>query len=315
MYNNTKGVIKLHGVKKLSEERNKNTYNIDKADTLEILRLLNNEDKIVPNAVEKELPDIARAVEAVTFTLKNNGRLFYIGAGTSGRLGIMDAAENASAYGMNEDRIIALIAGGMEALRHSVGYAQDEKFLSVDELRSLGFSENDLLLGISASGSTPYVVGAMEYARKMGAKTILLTSEPGSEISQMVNITICVVVGPEAITGSSRLKSASAHKMVLNMISTCVMIKLGRIFKNLMVEVKPNNAKLSARRKMVICEAAGVSDAQAEELIDKSGGNTKTAIVMGITKLNKDEANQILEECDGNIRTVIHKLGIPYVDN
>lgn len=296
--------------RKLSEQRNENTVHIDRVDTIDILRLLNNEDKLVPGAVEKELQEIAKAVEAITITLKNGGRLFYVGAGTSGRLGVMDAAENFSAYGIEEDKIIALIAGGTEALKHSVGFAQDNKFLSVEELRDHGLSEKDLVLCISASGTTPYVIGALEYARNMGAKSILLTSVTESEVGQLADIKIAVIVGPEAIAGSSRLKSASAHKMVLNMISTGVMIKLGRIYKNLMVEVKPNNAKLSKRRKTVICEAVGVSDTEAENLLNQSGGNTKLAIVIGITKLDRDKAELILDECEGNIKTVLDKLGI-----
>ncbi|MFB0917629.1 MAG: N-acetylmuramic acid 6-phosphate etherase [Clostridiaceae bacterium] len=296
--------------RKLSEQRNENTVHIDRVDTIDILRLLNNEDKLVPGAVEKELQEIAKAVEAITITLKNGGRLFYVGAGTSGRLGVMDAAENFSAYGIEEDKIIALIAGGTEALKHSVGFAQDNKFLSVEELRDHGLSDKDLVLCISASGTTPYVIGALEYARNLGAKSILLTSVTESEVGQLADIKIAVIVGPEAIAGSSRLKSASAHKMVLNMISTGVMIKLGRIYKNLMVEVKPNNAKLRKRRKTVICEAVGVDDGEAENLLNLSGGNTKLAIVMGITKLDRTQAELILDECDGNIKTVLDKLGI-----
>lgn len=289
----------------ITEERNPKTKDIDKVSTIEMMTLLNEEDKLVPEAVALEIPDIAKSVDVISETLKKGGRLIYMGAGTSGRIGILDASEVASAYGMEEGRILAFIAGGMDALTKSIGGAQDDKAMGVEELKAIGFNSNDVIIGISSSGSTPYVTGALEYAKRIGGPTIALTCTRESECSQVADIIISIVVGPEAITGSTRLKSATAHKMVLNMISTGVMIKLGKVYENLMIEVQPANYKLIRRRNKVVSEACHVDEARAEELLGLANGNTRLAIVMGMTGLGADQARILLEYHGNDVRAAL----------
>lgn len=289
----------------ITEERNPKTKDIDKVSTLEMMTLLNEEDKLVAEAVALELRDIARSVDLISDTLRKGGRLVYMGAGTSGRIGILDASEVASAYGLEEGRILAFIAGGLPALTQSVGGAQDDKAMGVEELKAISYTCNDVIIGISSSGATPYVTGALEYAKRLGGPTIALTSTRESECSQIADIIISTVVGPEAITGSTRLKSATAHKMVLNMISTGVMIKLGKVYENLMIEVQPANYKLIRRRNKVVCEACHVDPAKAEELLVAASGNTRLAIIMGLTDLSLDQARILLEYHDNDVRAAL----------
>lgn len=294
--------------KDITEQRNPNTRDIDQVSTIEMMKLLNDEDKLVPVAVERELANIATAVDIISQALKNGGRLVYIGAGTSGRIGVLDASEVSSSYGMDEGRIIAFVAGGESALIRSLGGAQDDKCMGVEELKSIGFSEKDVIIGISSSGATPYVTGALEYAKRLGSPTISLTCTLESESSQIADLIISTVVGPEAITGSTRLKSASAHKMVLNMISTGVMIKLGKVFENLMVELTPTNSKLIRRRNMIVCETCGVDSERAEALLAEAGGDTKLAIILGLTDFSVEEARHLLEAHDNAIRDALNDL-------
>lgn len=288
-----------------TEERNPKTKDIDKVSTVEMMTLLNDEDKLVAAAVTLEIPDIARAVDVISDALKKNGRLIYIGAGTSGRIGVLDASEVASAYDLEEGKIMAFIAGGNDALTKSMGGAQDDKAMGIEELKAINFSAHDVIIGISSSGSTPYVAGALEYAKRLGGPTIALTSTQESECSQIADIFISTMVGPEAIAGSTRLKSATAHKMVLNMISTGVMIKLGKVYENLMIEVKPANFKLIQRRNKVVSEACQVDMTRAEELLGQANGNTRLAIIMGLTALNIDQAKVLLDYHGNDVRAAL----------
>lgn len=288
-----------------TEQRNPNTKEIDQVSTLDMMKMLNDEDKLVPVAIEAELTNIARAVDIVSDAMRQGGRLVYLGAGTSGRLGVLDAAEVSSAYGVEEGRIHAFVAGGQEALTRSLSGAQDDKAMGVEELKAIGFCREDVIVGISSSGSTPYVTGALEYAKRLGSQTISLTSTRESESSQIADVTISTVVGPEAIAGSTRLKSASAHKMVLNMISTGVMIKLGKVFENLMIEVVPANYKLARRRTRIVCEACGTDETRAEHLLKEAEGDTKIAIILGLTEYSAEEARSLLKIHNNDLRKAL----------
>lgn len=289
----------------ITEQRNPRTTHIDEASTIDMLRMFNEEDKLVALAVELEIPQIARAVDLIADVLRSGGRLVYVGAGTSGRIGILDASEVSSAYGLEEGRILAFLAGGQEALTRSVSGAQDDKHMGVEELKGIGFSAQDALIGISSSGSTPYVTGALEYAKRLGSATIGLTCTHESECSQIADIIIAPVVGPEVITGSTRLKSATAHKMVLNMISTGVMIKLGKVYENLMIDIKPSNYKLLRRRTRVVSLALGIDHDQAEELLTRSNGNARAAILMGLAGLSLNQAQNLLTAHDSDLRACL----------
>ena len=289
----------------VTEQRNPATITIDQVSTLEMMQMLNDQDQLVAHAVEMEIPQIARAVDLIADAMKQGGRLVYLGAGTSGRIGVLDASEVSSAFGLEEDRILAFLAGGPEALTHSVGGAQDDKALGVEELKNIGFGSQDVLLGISSSGSTPYVIGALEWAKRLGAMTIGLTCAYESECCQIADLIIAPAVGPEAIAGSTRLKSATAHKMVLNMISTGIMIKLGKVFENLMIDIRPSNSKLLRRRNRVVSLALGVDDARAEELLSLAQGNTRVAILMGRANLSQAQSLRLLELHDQDLRAAL----------
>lgn len=294
--------------KRITDLRNEKTKNIDSLEGYDILKVLNDEDKTVAHCVEKDLKNIARASEAVIYAVKNGGRIFYVGAGTSGRLGIMDAVDCSTYYGIERKIFIPLIAGGDKALKESVPQAQDDRNLAANELRDLELKENDVVIGISSSGNTPYVIGALDYGRKHGAKTICITNTIESEVSQVSDIPITIIVGPEAITFSTRLKSATAVKMVLNMLSTVAMIKSGKVYENLLVDIIPESSKLMERRLKVVMEVTGLNEEDAEQLVKKAGGNTKTAIVMHLTGKSKDETEKLLDRYNGNIREVLSHL-------
>lgn len=289
----------------ITEQRNPKTKEIDKASTRDMMKMLNDEDKLVPLAIEPELNNIALSVDLISDAMRKGGRLIYLGAGTSGRIGVLDASEVCSAYGIEEGRIQAFVAGGQEALTKSLSGAQDDKAMGVEQLKTIGFSSEDAIIGISSSGSTPYVTGALEYAKRLGSPTISLTSTRESESSQIADVIISTVVGPEAIAGSTRLKSASAHKMVLNMISTGVMIKLGKVFENLMIEVEPANYKLTRRRTRIVCEACSIDENRAELLINEAEGDTKLAIILGLTNYEVEEARSLLKLHDNDLRKAL----------
>ncbi|MBP1926634.1 N-acetylmuramic acid 6-phosphate etherase [Sedimentibacter acidaminivorans] len=290
-------------IKKLiTENRCKNTFNIDSVSTIEMLKMINEEDKKVALAVEKEIVKIAEAVDLIVEKIHIDGRLIYIGAGTSGRIGILDASECPPTYGTDPEVVQALIAGGEKAILTAIEGAEDNFQLGKEDLKSIDFNEKDVLIGITASGRTPYVLGAVEYANKIGAITIGINNNPDSELSSVCKVSICPVTGPEALTGSTRMKAGTAQKLVLNMISTGVMIKYGKVYQNLMVDVKASNDKLRDRCKSIVIEATGVSIEEAEKILITTNYNCKLAIFIIISKLDMIDAKKILDENKGYIR-------------
>ncbi|MCR9420470.1 N-acetylmuramic acid 6-phosphate etherase [Vibrio sp. RM-69-4] len=286
----------------ISEGRNPDTMDIDLLSAQEIVERLNQQDKHVPLAVEKVLPEIALAVDRVTYAFKHGGRLIYIGAGTSGRLGVLDASECPPTFGVSDQMVIGLIAGGKEAMFSAKEGAEDCAELGIQDLKSIHFTDQDVVVGIAASGRTPYVIGALEYANDLGATTIALSCNPDSPIAELAQIAISPVVGPEALTGSTRLKSGTAQKLVLNMLTTASMIRLGKSYQNLMVDVKATNRKLIARAVRIVMQATDCERAEAEYLLAQSNNNVKVAILMHLTGLSYAEAMDKLTESDGFLR-------------
>ena len=284
-----------------TESRNLNTSNIDKVSTLEMVKIINNEDKKVAEAVEKEIPKIAQAIDYIVERIKKGGRLIYIGAGTSGRLGILDASECPPTYGVSEELIQGIIAGGHEAIFRAKEGAEDSKELAIEDLKLKKLSSNDIVVGIAASGRTPYVVGGLEYGNQIGALTISITCNSDSEVSKTSQISIAPIVGAEVITGSTRLKSGTAQKLVLNMLSTGSMIKLGKVYGNLMVDVKATNKKLIERAKKIVCEATGIEKNLAEDILLKTDYDVKLSIFMILSGLSLNDAREKLLENDGYI--------------
>ncbi|OEE74884.1 N-acetylmuramic acid 6-phosphate etherase [Vibrio ordalii] len=286
----------------ISEGRNPDTMDIDLLSAQEIVERLNQQDKHVPLAVEKVLPEIALAVDRITYAFKHGGRLIYIGAGTSGRLGVLDASECPPTFGVSDQMVIGLIAGGKEAMFSAQEGAEDCAELGIQDLKSIHFTDQDVVVGIAASGRTPYVIGALEYANDLGATTIALSCNPDSPIAELAQIAISPVVGPEALTGSTRLKSGTAQKLVLNMLTTASMIRLGKSYQNLMVDVKATNRKLIARAVRIVMQATDCERAEAEYLLAQSNNNVKVAILMHLTGLSYAEAMDKLTESDGFLR-------------
>lgn len=263
----------------LTESRNPRSANIDKCSTEEIVYIINAEDKTVAEAVEKESAQIAKLIDAGVTALENGGRLIYIGAGTSGRLGVLDAAECRPTYGVDDNTVVGLIAGGRGAMFSAVEGAEDSLTLAEEELRAIDFTSRDVLVGLAASGRTPYVIGGLRYAKSIGAVTGSVACTAGAEISAVADIPIEVLTGPEVVTGSTRMKAGTAQKMVLNMLSTGVMIRLGKVMGNLMVDVQATNDKLKARAIRIVMEAAEVDKAVAEAALLQNGGSAKKAIL------------------------------------
>jgi N-acetylmuramic acid 6-phosphate etherase len=292
-----------------TEERNPLSMGIDTKSTIEILRIMNDEDKKVPYAVEKALPRIQTVVDDTVDSFRNGGRLFYAGAGTSGRLGVLDASECPPTFGVDESMVQGIIAGGERALTHSVEWAEDNGEAAVEELKKRGFSGKDTLVGISANGNAPYVIGAMKYALSLGAHTAAICSNSETAMFNLVDEShrIFIPVGPEIVTGSTRLKSGTGQKLVLNMITTASMIRIGKVYNNLMVDMKPVNAKLIKRAERLIREVTGCSEEKSIALFEESGGSTKTAITMELSGLGRKEAETLLEKCGGSIRAVIEE--------
>ena len=274
-----------------TEQRNAATLHIDELSVSDMLRTIHDEDRKVFEAVENALPMIARAVEIIAVRLKKGGRLFYLGAGTSGRLGILDAVECPPTFGTNPELVQGVIAGGIT--------------LAQEDLRERGLSSSDVLCGIAASGRTPYVVGGLDYARSLGAATIAVACTPDSPIAALADVAITAVTGPEVITGSTRLKAGTAQKIILNMLSTGTMIRLGKVYGNLMVDVKSSNAKLEERARRIVIEATGKSRAEAEEALAKASGSAKLAILMLLANLPAEEAQRQLDATDGYIRRAL----------
>jgi len=288
-----------------TEQRNEASLDIDAKSSLEIVSIINSEDKKVPFAVEKILGEIAALVDDIVAAFKKGGRLIYIGAGTSGRLGVLDASECPPTYGVEPDMVMGLIAGGREALTKSIESAEDRAEEGVRELKALGFCENDVLVGITASGQAPYVLGALEYARGIGAVTGAISCNANSKTFDYARHRLYVNAGPEVVTGSTRMKSGTAQKLVLNMLSTAAMIRMGKVYKNLMVDLKPVNHKLILRSIRLIREVTGCTEEEARESFDASGKRPKTAIVMVLLKKDREEAEKLLLEADGHISLLI----------
>ena len=291
-----------------TESRNKNSLNIDKVSTLEMVKIINSEDKKVALAVEEELPKIAEAIDGIVERIHKGGRLIYIGAGTSGRLGVLDASECPPTYGVSHDLVQGIIAGGKEAMFKAKEGAEDSKELAVEDLKSISLSENDTVVGLAASGRTPYVIGGLEFANEIGALTLSITCNANSEVAKSAKISIAPVVGAEVVTGSTRLKSGTAQKLVLNMLSTGTMIKLGKVYGNLMVDVKATNEKLVERAKKIVCEATGVEREEAEQILKDTDFDVKLSIFMILSKLNKNDAKKLLDESNGYIAEALNKV-------
>ena len=290
-----------------TEQRNSASAHIDLLTTEEMVRLINQEDHHCAEAVALVLPEIARSVDLIEGQLRRGGRLFYAGAGTSGRLGVLDAAECPPTYGVSPDLVVGLIAGGPSAFLKAVEGAEDNPDLGRQDLMDRGFSEKDALVGIAASGRTPYVLGAMDYARELGAPVMALTCCRNSEMSRHADVTMAPVPGPEVITGSSRMKSGTCQKLVLNMLSTCVMVKMGKVYGNLMVDVQATNHKLVNRAIRIVCSATGADEASAEKALQQCGFSCKTAIVMILLNTDAAKAEQLLAESDGRIAQTLQK--------
>ena len=288
-----------------TEKRNAATMDLDQMTALEIAAVMNQEDRKVPLAIEKALPQIARTIEAVEAAFRSGGRLFYIGAGTSGRLGVLDASECPPTFGVDPGLVVGLIAGGDKALRFPIEGAEDSRELCVSDLKEHELSGKDVLVGIAASGRTPYVLGGLEYAKSLGCSTAAIACNRDSAVGKAADIAIEVEVGPEVLTGSTRLKSGTAQKLIVNMISTGAMVRVGKAYQNLMVDVVQSNAKLQVRAENIVMEATGVDRDKARETIDAAGGSVKTAITMILASCGKEEALELLDKAGGKVREAI----------
>ena len=289
----------------ITEQRNPNSMHVDSLSALEIVQLMNEEDKQVPLAIEKCLPQIAQAVERTVAAFQQGGRLVYIGAGTSGRLGVLDASECPPTFGVSPEMVKGIIAGGERALRHPIEGAEDSKAQAVVDLQTIQFSSKDVLVGIAASGRTPYVIGALEYAKSLGSVTVSIASNPNSAMANIVDIAIDTVVGPEVLTGSSRLKSGTAQKVVLNMLTTASMILMGKCYQNLMVDVQASNEKLKARAIRIVMQATDCDKALAEETLKQADQNAKLAIMMILSGLDRAQAEALLEKHQGKLQLAL----------
>lgn len=290
----------------ITETRNPASVEIDQLPTLEMLRVINQEDQQVALAVSQLLPEITRAVDAIAAAFGKGGRLVYIGAGTSGRLGILDASECPPTYGVSAEQVVGLIAGGHKAILQAVENAEDDAELGAQDLKNIQFCANDVLVGIAASGRTPYVLGAMAHARAVGATVCSISCNPGSPLAQAADISMVAVVGPEIVTGSSRMKAGTAQKLILNMLSTGAMIRTGKVYGNLMVDVEATNAKLVERQKRIVMEATDCERAVAERALAQADNHCKTAIVMILAGLTADEARHRLQSSNGFISQCTH---------
>ncbi len=288
-----------------TEQRNPNTMNIDTLSTLDMVKLINQEDHHVAEAVALVVDKIAQAVDVIAAHLSDGGRLIYCGAGTSGRLGILDAVECPPTYSTDPEMVQALMAGGYPAIFKAVEGAEDSKELGVQDMKNIHFTGKDVLVGIAASGRTPYVLGCMEYAKTLGAPTVSVTCCPGSELDNYADIGIAPAPGPEVVTGSTRMKSGTAQKMVLNMLSTGAMIKLGKVYGNLMVDVKPSNEKLIRRCITIVCAATDCTEAAAEAALEACQYRPKVAIIMVLCGVGVEEALQMLQRSGGRVAKVL----------
>jgi N-acetylmuramic acid 6-phosphate etherase len=300
--------MKINLSQMVTESRNPASSQIDTLPTLDMLAVINSEDQKVPLAVAATLPAIAKVVDLVVEAFACGGRLIYCGAGTSGRLGILDASECPPTYGTPREQVVGLIAGGHTAILQAVENAEDNPQMGEQDLRNLGFNARDVLVGIAASGRTPYVLGAMAYARSVGATAVAISCNPNSAMSQAADIAIEPVVGPEVVTGSSRMKAGTAQKLILNMITTGAMIRSGKVYSNLMVDVEATNAKLVQRQVNIVVEATECSPEEAEEALNQCQRHCKTAIVMILGGLSAPEASAVLSNNKGFIRQALQGI-------
>jgi N-acetylmuramic acid 6-phosphate etherase len=289
----------------ITEQNNLNTANLSSLPLREILRLMNDEDTLVASAVGLVLPEVVEAVERIVGRLRQGGRLFYIGTGTSGRLGVLDAAECPPTFGVSPELVQAIIAGGYDACHRAVEASEDDAQAGIDDLMARDFSKSDVLVGIAASGSTPYTVGAVEYARSAGAFTVAVTCAPRSPITRVAEVSIVPVVGPEVVTGSTRLKAGTAQKLVLNMLSTATMVKLGYVTGNRMTNMLPRNAKLRARSVRIFSAETGADEETARVALEGAGGDLRTALVINKTGRSRAEAEAALESAGGVVEQAV----------
>jgi N-acetylmuramic acid 6-phosphate etherase len=297
--------MKIMLEKLATERRNQRTMELDDMTVEDILTVMNEEDQTVAGVIRKEIPVIQQVVAQVIQSFQSGGRLIYIGAGTSGRLGVLDAAECVPTFGVSPKMVVGLIAGGERALIKAVEGAEDSKTLAVEDLQALQLTPNDTVIGIAASGRTPYVIGGLDYAREIGAATAALSCNKQAIISQHADLRIEVETGPEVLTGSTRLKAGTAQKLVLNMISTAAMIGVGKVYQNLMVDVQSTNEKLEIRAKRMIVEATGVELETAARYFTSANGHVKTAIVMILADVSYTEAVERLQRAHGFVRDAL----------
>jgi len=286
----------------LTEKRNPDTKNIDMLSTLEIVATIQREDEKVAAAVRAVLPEVAQAVDLIVAAMKHGGRLFYLGAGTSGRLGVLDAAECPPTFNTEPELVQAVIAGGSDAIFKAVEGAEDDWFQAEIDLQARGLQPIDVVVGLSASGRTPYVIGGLRYAEKLGCARVAVVCVADAELSASAQLTIAAVAGPEVIAGSTRMKAGTAQKMVLNMLSTASMIKLGKTYGNLMVDVRATNAKLTARVQRMVKDVTGATEIEVAEALEKAAGSAKTAIVILLGRLTAKQAIRLLEQSRGSVR-------------
>ncbi|AAM23513.1 N-acetylmuramic acid 6-phosphate etherase [Caldanaerobacter subterraneus subsp. tengcongensis MB4] len=289
----------------ITEGRNPNTMDIDRLSTVDMLKKINEEDKKVPLAVEKVIPSIAEAIDRIVPRMKKGGRLIYVGAGTSGRIGILDASECPPTFGVDPGLVVGIIAGGDSAIRNAIESAEDDVEGGRQDLVNINLTERDSVIGISASGRTPYVIGALRYAKEVGALTIGLFCNENKNVENIVDVMITPIVGPEVIMGSTRMKAGTAQKLVLNMISTGVMIKLGKVYSNLMVDLQASNEKLRERARRMVKLATGAKEDLIERVLNETNYNVKLAILMIVGDMEKEKAQKLLEMADGYIAEAI----------
>ncbi len=290
-----------------TERRNPRSKDLDRLSTEEILRLINEEDHRVPDAVRAEIPKIVRAVEAIARAIRAGGRVIYVGAGTSGRIGLLDALEWAPTFGVDPGIIRPIVAGGAAATIESVAAVEDDAEAGAAEIAALRCGPGDVVVGIAASGVTPFILGAVEEARRHGSTTIGVSNVPGSRLAAVAEIAITPATGAEVLTGSTRMKAGTAQKLVLNMLSTAAMVQLGKVYNNLMVDVSPRNRKLAARARRVVAEATGMDLTESGKWLDQAGGSAKVAIVMALAGVDRETAEQRLQRSGGHVRQAIEQ--------
>lgn len=288
-----------------TEQRNPKTMEIDLMTTEEIITIINQEDTIVPNAIAREIPHIVKVVDEITDSFKKGGRLIYVGAGTSGRLGIIDASECPPTYGTDPEMVVGIIAGGKEAMTEAVEGAEDDSEQGRKDVADIHLSDKDVLVGIAASGRTPYTIGALQYGNEVGAVTVAVACTKDSEMGRIAKYTIAPITGPEVVTGSTRMKAGTAQKLVLNMLTTASMIKLGKVYGNLMVDVQMTNEKLFKRAENIVKMATGASDEEAQAALKEQNHNTKAAILQILTGLKGEAAARLLKRHNGYLREAI----------